>query len=127
MERLESITDEMDGVVTYEFKDGRRVRLPLNVVREYGAADVLRRMGLGDELPTERVAVMWHGRNVGTVPPDFDPMLIKSNTFLYDARPGDFVREGDVWVAAKNLGPGDLDAIKGFVRSHANASSTMEK
>jgi hypothetical protein len=123
MKRLDNIMDQMDGVVTYELKGGKRVCLPFNVVREFGAAEVLRAMGHEDELPTERLPVMWHGRKVGTVPPDFDPLFIKSKTFLYDARPGDFVREGDVWVAAKNLGPGDLDAIKGFERSDANASS----
>jgi len=48
---------------------------------------------------------------------DFDPDFIKSTNYFYDPRPGDFKREGAVWIAANNLGPGDLDAIPGFERS----------
>jgi len=64
---------------------------------------------------TERIPVMQHGRKVGTVPPDFDPMRIKSTNWLYDARPGDFRQEGLTWVASRALGPGDLEAVPGFV------------
>lgn len=115
MKRLEGIADEMRGTVTYRMNDGRFVQLDARAVHEYGAAKLLRDMGYGAELPTERVAVMYHGRRVGTFPPDFDPFTIKSRTFLYDPRPGDFKREGDVWVANKTLGYGDLEAVPGFI------------
>lgn len=52
---------------------------------------------------------------VGTVPPHFDPSRIKSTSFMYSPRPGDFTREGDAWVANYTLGPGDLEAVPGFV------------
>lgn len=115
MIRIESIEDDLNGVVTYEFQNGKRVRLDAHVVREYGLADVLRRMGLADLVPDQRIAVMRHGRKIGTVPPAFDPYLIKSKSWLYDPRPGDFRREGDVWIASNTLGPGDLEAVPGFV------------
>jgi len=114
MERLEDIADEMSGTVTYRMNDGRFVRLDVRAVREYGAAKILSDMGYGAELPTERVAVLYHGRRVGTMAADFDPLAIKSRSFLYDPRPGDFKREGDVWVASKTLGFGDLEAVPGF-------------
>jgi len=72
----------------------------------------------GYEPPTGRVDVMQYGQRVGTVPADFEPYSIKSTTFLYDPRPGDFRRQNGVWVASKTLGPGDLDAVPGFQRSH---------
>lgn len=115
MIRIESIEDEMRGTVTYKMDDGRFVCLDVRDVREYGAAAILRDMGFEDQLPTQRVPVMHHGRRVGTLPPDFDPISVKSRSFLYDPRPGDFRREGDVWVASKSLGLGDLEAVPGFV------------
>ena len=65
---------------------------------------------------TEPIPVIQDGRQIGTVPPNFDPALIKSRTRFYSPRPGDFKREGDTWVASGTLGPGDLDAVPGFVR-----------
>lgn len=119
MTRLESIEDQMNGVVTYEFRDGRRVRLDARAVREVGAAELVRAMGHGDLLPTERVPVMQYGRRVGTLPPDFDPANIKSRSFLYDPRPGDFRREGGAWIANRTLGASDLDMVPDFRREHA--------
>lgn len=119
MVTLESIEDEMRGVVTYELRDGSRVRLPARAVAEFGAATILRDMGCDALLPTDRVAVMRRGKKIGTVPPDFDPAFIKSKNYFYDPRPGDFKREGDVWVAANNLGPGDFEAIPGFIRDRS--------
>lgn len=114
MRKIESIADEMRGVVTYEFKGGKRIVLDAPAVRSFGVAEILRARGYESLIQTERVAVMQHGRKVGTVPPDFEPSFIKSQSFLYDYRPGDFVRDGDVWVAANMLGPGDLYAVPGF-------------
>lgn len=114
MHRIESIEDQMNGVVTYELSNGQRLRISRRAVDEVGPAKILRDMGLGHLVPTERLPVMWVGRKVGSMAPDFDPGRIKSRTFLYDARPGDFTRDGDTWVASKMLGPGDLEAVPGF-------------
>lgn len=122
MRRIESFEDQMNGVVTYEFEDGSRVCLGEKAVRECGAVTILRdagyimaRKGLDIPRATERVPVMQGGRQVGTLPGDFDPMFIKSSSWLYEPRSGDFRRDGTVWIAAKQLGPGDLDAVPGFV------------
>lgn len=115
MRRIESIEDQMAGVVTYQLDNGQRFRCSRRAVEEVGAAELLRRAGHGDLLPKERAEVMWCGQRAGTVPPDFDPMFIKSKSFLYDPRPGDFTRQGDAWVASKALGPGDLECVPGFV------------
>ncbi len=116
MNRIDSMEDNMNGVCTYELKGGKRVRLSVDAVRELGAAECVRRMGHGDLLPTERLPVMQRGRRVGTMPADFDPTNVKSGNWLYEPRSGDFTREKDHWAAANNLGPGDLDAVVGFVR-----------
>lgn len=120
MIKLESIEDDMKGVVTYELRGGLRVTLSVQAVRECGAAEIIRSMGHGDLLPTERVPVMQHGRRIGTLPPDFDPSNIKSNSFLYDPRPGDFVREGDVWIVGRTMGASDPDMVPGFIRERAD-------
>lgn len=41
----------------------------------------------------EREAVKWNGKKVGTVPAGFDPLRIRSASFFYDPRPGDFTRD----------------------------------
>ena len=115
MQRVESIHDEMNGVVTYEFPNGKRVRLDRRMVQDHGLPEMLRVAGVADLVPNERVVVMQYGRKIGTVPPAFDPLFIKSQNYLYNPRHGDFVREGDVWVASRMLGPGDLEAVPGFV------------
>jgi hypothetical protein len=71
--------------------------------------------GAGSIARTEPVPVMQSGRRVGSVPATFDPTKIKSTNWLYDVRPGDFVRDGDTWIANRTLGPGDLEAVPGFV------------
>lgn len=115
-------SDPLNATVTYELADGRCVRLDQRAVREYGAARIIRDMGYGHLLPTERVVLMHDGMRVGTLPPDFDPASLKSNSFMYEPRRGDFVRDGDVWIAARTLGPGDLDAVPGFVRDLRKSS-----
>lgn len=116
MIKLESIEDQMRGVATYELRGGKRVRLDANAVREYGAAEIIRSMGHGGLLPTERVPVMQYGRHIGTLPPDFDPSNVKSRSVLYNPRPGDFRREGDVWVVGRTMGASDVDMVPGFRR-----------
>lgn len=114
MKKIESIDDERNGVITYEFENGQRARLDRRAVEEHGAAEVLRGMGLGHLIPTRRTVVIQNGLRIGTVPPDFDPSTVKSRSFLYDPRPGDFIRDGDRWIASNALGLGDLEAIVGF-------------
>lgn len=114
MKRIDSIEDQMRGFVTYEATNGQRIRLDTHAVYTYGAAELMRSAGL--PTPTERLPVIHHGQQVGTMAPDFDPDNVKSNSFWYDPRPGDFRRDGDTWVAARTLGPGDVDAVAGFVR-----------
>lgn len=114
MRRIESYSDLMNETVTYEIGDGRCVTLDARVVREFGLAEVMRSCGV--EVPTERVPVMQYGRRVGTVPGDFDLAFARSRSPFYDVRTGDLVRDGDVWVAARNLGASDLDCLIGFQR-----------
>jgi hypothetical protein len=38
-----------------------------------------------------------------------------SRNFLYDPRPGDFKRTAEGWIASGTLGPGDLEAVPGFL------------
>ena len=123
MKRIESIKDEMRGTVTYELPDGRFARLDARAVKEYGLAAIMREYGIGP--PTERLPVIHHGQRVGTMAPDFDPASVRTTSFWYDPRPGDFRREGDTWVAARTLGPGDVDSVAGFIRD--DSSSTPEK
>lgn len=124
MRRMESIEDQMNGVVTFELSNGQSFRCSKMVVDDVGGAELLRRAGLGHLIPTERAVVMWAGRKAGTLPPNFDPMGIKSKNWLYDPRPGDFIREGDHWVASSKLGPGDLESVPGFRWEREPASSS---
>jgi hypothetical protein len=119
MKRIESIEDEMRGVATYEFPSGQRVCFDKRMVEALGLHEALKREGLGDKVPTERVPVMQYGRRVGTMPPDFDPLFAKSRSFLYDYRPGDLRREGEVWIANRTLGASDLDLLVGFEREQS--------
>ncbi|MEO6381997.1 MAG: hypothetical protein ABIO35_08365 [Nitrobacter sp.] len=114
MTRIDSIEDAIKGIVTYDLTDGKRISFDARVVEEYGAAELLRRSGHGHLLPTERVAVMWHGRKAGTMSPYFDPYTVKSKSPWYTPRREDFTRDGETWVASPTLGPGDLEAIPGF-------------
>lgn len=122
MKRLESVMDEMRGVVTYELPDGKFIQFDAHAIREYGVSKLLKAHGY--EPPTGRVAVMQYGRRVGTVPADFEPMAIKSRSFLYDPRPGDFRREGDAWVVCRTLGASDLDMVPEFQRDPSHAGQT---
>lgn len=69
--------------------------------------------GVGRIKPTKRIPVIQFGRQVGTVPPDFDPARLR-NRSLYRPRPGDFIVDGDTWVACTSLGGGDLESVPGF-------------
>ena len=114
MKRIESPMDYARGIVTYDIGDGRYATFDARAVERYGLARLLESCGV--EMSTERVPVMQYGRRVGTVPGDFDLSFARSRSPFYDVRPGDLVREGDAWVAARNLGASDLDCLVGFVR-----------
>lgn len=114
MKEITSIDDQMRGVVTVELRNGKRCQFAQKEVRLYGLADMLRYAGFGGELPTERLPVYQSKRKIGTMAADFDPARIKSRSWLYEPREGDFRLEGDRWIANEQLGPGDLESIAGF-------------
>lgn len=114
MKRIESVMDDVRGTVTYEVGSGRWATFDRRAVEEYGLARLLEEYGV--EMPTERVPVIQYGRRIGTMPPDFDPAFARSNSFMYDPRPGDFRREGDTWVVGRTMGASDVDCVVGFIR-----------
>lgn len=104
---------------TYELPDGRRLDVDRRVVERYGIREIAKQYGV--EMPTERVPVFHHGERVGTVPAEFDPAFIKSKSFFYDPRPGDFTRTSEGWQVSHTMGPGDVASVPGFqaeVRTH---------
>ena len=111
-------------MVIYELDDGRWVNLDARDVAKYGVGTLLTHMGI--EIDMSPVEVRQDGRVVGTLPGDFDPLYIRSSTFLYDPRPGDFIRRDDHWEASKWLGPGDLKAVPGFVWKEPMPNGTAE-
>lgn len=124
MKKIENIADQMRGVVTYDLGNGQYVTLDARDVREYGLETILRDLGV--EMPTERIPVMQYGKRVGSVPADFDIAFARSKSPFYDVRPGDLVREGDVWVAGRGLGARDLDCLVGFRRDEGHEKRQKE-
>lgn len=113
MRRLDDTeTNFRNRTVTYELPDGRRLDVDREALERCGIREIAKAYGL--EMPTERVPVFHEGRRVGTVPAEFDPGLIKSKSFFYSPRPGDFTRTAEGWVAHRSMGPGDIAAITGF-------------
>lgn len=87
---------------------------PVDMAIEKRLEDCRRCLGAGHVTITDRMPVMQEGRKVGTVPPTFDPTNIRTNSIMYDPRPGDFVWQNDHWVASPMLGDGDLGVVSGF-------------
>jgi hypothetical protein len=114
MRRIESPMDYARNTVTYELPDGRYATFDAHAVERYGLAALLREYDV--EMPTKRVPVFQYGRRIGTLPPDFDPRFARSNSFMYDVRPGDFTREADAWVVGRTMGASDVDCVIGFIR-----------
>ena len=107
MPETTTFEDQMNRRVRYSQGD-REVLLDEKAVQLYGLAEMLKRAGLEqDHTP---LPVVYCGEIVGTLPASFDPRRVKSCTFLYQAREGDFRLEGGKWVADRMLGPGDLYA-----------------
>jgi hypothetical protein len=117
--KIDSVEDDMRGQVTYEITEGKWVTLDARVVRKYGLEEVMKYHGV--EMPKDRLPVFQSGRKIGTVPAFFEPLAIKSRSFLYDVRPGDFKRTNEGWEALRSLGPGDLDAVPDFTREGEEA------
>ena len=118
MEDITTIEDKRDGVVRYSLSKGEerlQVRLDVDLVREHGAPNLIRKMGHGDWLPNGRMKVFQSGQVIGTLPASFDPMSARSASYFYDMRPGDFKRVNGGWEADVSLGGGDLEAVPGFV------------
>jgi hypothetical protein len=115
---IDSVEDQMRDVVTVEDvrsdgSRGTRICLAGSAVRAYGLVGCLKRAGF--EVPTERQTVKQYGQSIGTVPGSFEPMDIRSTSFWYEPRDGDFKWDGSAWIAADSLGPGDFEAVPGFV------------
>lgn len=114
IKRLYTESDQLNNTATFELDGGLRITLDGNAVREHGAFEMLRAYGYGDQLPTVRVPVIHKGKRIGTLPPDFDPRNIKSNSVFYDGRPGDFTLVDGAWIVGRALGADDVDCVVGF-------------
>lgn len=110
--RIDRPEDLMRGVVTFDVGEGQFLTVSARDLREYGLELILRHHGI--EPPTGRLPVYQYDKKIGTVPAAFDPLNIRSSTFLYDPRPGDFKFEDGKWVANRTMCPGDFEAIEGF-------------
>ena len=106
--------DDFNDAYIYALEDGRYINLSGREVRDHGPGPLLESIGYAVASDGKRLSVKQHGRVVGTLPADFEPTLIRSRSFLYDPRPGDFARKGDEWIAADSIGPGDFEAVPGF-------------
>jgi hypothetical protein len=114
LKRVDCPDDRANGKITYDPGNGKRVTFDEWTVRRYGIARLLADMGI--DVSSERVPVMQHGKRVGTLGGDFDPLLARSHAFMYDVRAEDFTLDGDVWVVSPTLSAGDLEAVEGFKR-----------
>lgn len=118
MREITSIEDQSRGRVSYLLERGEDkqvVTMERRDVERLGAVAILEDMGFGDWIDTKRVNVEQRGQIIGTVPHEFDPLMIRSLSPLYLPRGGDFSRKRNSWVASPSLCPGDFDAIPGFV------------
>lgn len=122
MRRLESPLDYARNTVTYELPDGRYATFDARAVERFGLAVLMKEYGV--EMPTERLPVFQYGRRIGTLPPGFDLAFARSNSFMYDVRPGDLTREGDSWVVGRTMGASDIDCVVGFIRDPAAPSQS---
>lgn len=109
----ETLKNHIDRTLTVDLGDGRMADVEIDVIRRFGLKAVAEHFGV--PVSDRYLPVVYLGRIVGSLPEAWHPLEIKSKTFLYDPRPGDFVREGDKWIAARTLGPGDIEAVSDFI------------
>jgi len=112
--------DARDHVVRYQHRTGDEFRVfsvDRRIAEELSLEEIAKMFGVEYEPPTGRKDVRKgrSGRKIGTVPAAFDPALIKSTSFFYSPRAHDWTDRGDHWEAHYTLGPGDLEAVPGFV------------
>lgn len=105
--------NHIDGSVTYELDDSSWVKFDARSIRAFGLEKLLK--SIGQKPPCNRLNVFQDGMKIGTVPSTFHPSEIKSTSLFYEPRGGDFTFDGNVWIASRTLGPGDLEAVPGFV------------
>ena len=118
MKQITSVEDEMRGRMTFELEDGRYLTFETGLLRDHSLAEILSMYGV-EANGSKRVPVFQRGREIGSLPDIWHPSQIRSTSYFYRPRQGDFVRDGDKWIAASGLGPGDLEAIPDFVFGRA--------
>lgn len=116
------------GIVAAELRIDERALHDISYMKDYVPKVLSREMArvVGEKILVQlmgsiardaarRYDVYQNGRHVGTM----GSLPVRSTSWLYDPRPGDFrveTREGQqVIVADPTLGPGDLEAVAGFV------------
>lgn len=113
MRVIPSIQDEMNGTVTFDCGNGQYLTVDARELKEYGVKEIAKAYGI--KMTDERVPVFQRDRKIGTLPAAWHPSQIKSTSFFYEPRGGDFVRTDRGWEAARNLGPGDFEAVPDFI------------
>ena len=113
MEEITCEQDRLNRARVFRLPDGRYASFDAGTVERVGLHQLLRDAGV--DLDFTPVPVHQGGRTVGTLPACFCPTAFKSKSWLYEPRPGDFRKDGNIWLASPGLGPGDLEAVPGFV------------
>lgn len=108
-------TDDVNDIVTVHSRAGGSAQFAGAAVRSIGLRVLMHETFGHDLITDERLPVEQDGRVIGTLPGTFDPLLIESSNWLYSPRAGDFVFKDGRWIANKMLGPGDIEAVRGFV------------
>lgn len=112
MKETTNTYDHMMRIRRFEWeKDGKAflVKLDVEAIQHYGLRELLEKHGA--KIPDGRLPVFQGDREIGTLPEFYIP---QSTSFLYDPRAGDFIRDGDKYIASPSLGPGDFEAIPSF-------------
>ena len=113
MRELTRFEDERRGIRRFELSDGKWIDLSAQDIEEYGLKALLAHHGYSNELDA-RLDLIEDGRKIGTLPGSFDPMNVKSGSFCYKPRRGDFEMRGNQVHMIAHLGAGDLESIPGF-------------
>ena len=113
MREITGFEDERRGRRRFELSDGKWIELSARDIKEFGLKDLLAHHGYPNELDV-RLDLIDEGRKIGTLPGSFDPINVKSKSFLYEPRRGDFEMRGNQIHMIARLGRGDLESIPGF-------------